>query len=125
MSRKDINPMTITDKHRGFSPTYDRLRERLKISKEAFTLAVDECDDTPAQLELIKHLFGDLVKAIRHADTCKGELDPPERQRLARFLANTAEPTIEYWRDVLDAVDDGASLGDALVAMDQRYDLDQ
>jgi hypothetical protein len=110
--------MTITDERREFSAAYDRIRERLKISKEAFDLAVD--NGTPAQ---IKKLFGDLVKAIRHADTCKGELDRPERQRLARFLANTTEPTIEYWRDVLDAVDGGASLGAALVEMDRRYDL--
>ena len=95
------------------SPTYNRIRERLKNSKEAFDLAID--NDEPAQ---IKQRFGDLVKAIRHADTCKGELDPPERQRLTSFLANAAEPTIEFWRDVLDAVDDGASMSDAMVETD-------
>jgi hypothetical protein len=113
--------MTITDEHRGFSAAYDRLRDRLKTSKAAFDLAVDKYDDTPAQLERVKKLFGDVVKAVRHADTCKGELDPPERQHMAFFLTNIAELGISFWRDVFDFVDDGLSLHDALVLMDHRY----
>jgi hypothetical protein len=113
--------MTITNTERGeISPTYSRLRARLQKAYGEFHSAVYERDPP---LDEIKKLFGELVKAVRYADTCAGELDPPEQKHLNRFLAEAAEPTIEFWRDVLAAVDRGTSLEDAMVAMDLRDDL--
>jgi hypothetical protein len=90
-----------------------RLRKRLDDAHRDFQLALDDYDGLPAQWEQIKNLFGGIIKAMRHAETCAGELDLSEQQHLARFLANTVEPFVAYWRDVvensdasIDAIDD-------------------
>jgi hypothetical protein len=114
---------TTIQTDREFSAAFIRHRARLKKSKDDFDAAVDEYNDTSMSHAQIKRLFGEVIKAMRNADTCIGELEPAERQHMARFLSGAGEAFIEYWRDVLDAVDDGATMSDALVEMDRRYDL--
>jgi hypothetical protein len=110
--------ITTTTKRRELTATYTRIRARLQKAHSKFQSAVYERNPP---LDLIKNLFRELVKAVRHANNCSGEVDPWEQKHLNRFLVEAAEPTIEFWRDVLTAV--GTSLEDAMVAMDQRYDL--
>jgi hypothetical protein len=109
--QKDI-PMTTTDID---NTKCSRLRKRLDDAHRDFRLALDDYDGLPAQWERLHKRFGDVVKAMRHAETCSGEFDLPEQQHLADFLMNTVKPFIAYWRDALENSDtsiddiDGAS----------------
>jgi hypothetical protein len=62
-----------------FSATFIRHRARLKKAKDDFDAAVG---DPLVETELgeIRKLFNEVIKAVRHADTCIGELEPAERR---------------------------------------------
>jgi hypothetical protein len=60
MARKDIDTMTITDGQHEFSATYNRLRQRLKNSENAFTFALHEYDNN----HLIQAVSFELAAAL-------------------------------------------------------------
>jgi hypothetical protein len=94
--------MTVTDID---DTKHIRLRKRLCDTHRDFQFALDDYDGLPEQWEQIQKRFGDLVKAMRHAETCAGELPLPEQQYMARCLVEVVTPFVEYWRDVLESID--------------------
>jgi hypothetical protein len=81
--------ITTTTKRRELSATYTRIRARLQKAHSKFQSAVYERNPP---LDLIKNL----VKAVRHANNCSGEVDPWEQKHLNRFLveASRVDPRI-------------------------------
>jgi hypothetical protein len=108
---------------REFSLEFSTHWDRLVYAQLRFLNAVYECADDwkNASVRKRRHIgyrLGDIAKEIRRSDAFKVTLDDahgPENDRiengiLASFLILQAVPFVEFWKEAIEALDNGVSL---------------